>query len=47
MLRLAASLADGIPVSLCDTLPGIDRRNASLVAKAVAHITRQAIVMAR
>jgi len=37
MLLLAASIADGIPVSLCDTLPGIDHRNASLVVSAVAH----------
>ena len=37
MLLLAASIAGGIPVSLYDTLPGIDRRNASLVVGAVAH----------
>jgi len=37
MLLLAASIAGGIPVSLRDTLPGIDRRNASLVVGAVAH----------
>jgi len=37
MLLLAASIAGGTPVSLCDTLPGIDRRNASLVVGAVAH----------
>jgi hypothetical protein len=37
MLLLAASIADGIPVSLYDTLPGIDRRNGSLVVSAVAH----------
>jgi hypothetical protein len=37
MLLLAASIADGIPVSLSDTLTGIDRRNASLVLSAVAH----------
>ena len=36
-LLLAASIAGGIPVSLSDTLPGIDRRNASLVVSAVAH----------
>jgi hypothetical protein len=39
MLLLAASIAGGIPVSLYDTLPGIDRRNASLVVGAVAHTT--------
>jgi len=37
MLLLAASTAAGIPVSLYDTLPGLDRRNASLVVKAIAH----------
>jgi hypothetical protein len=37
MLLLAASIAGGIPVSLHDTLPGIDRRNASLIVGAVAH----------
>jgi len=42
VLLLAASIAGGIPVSLCDTLPGIDHRNASLVVKAIAHATGQA-----
>ena len=37
ILLLAASLADGTPVNLNDTMPGIDRRNASLVVTAVAH----------
>ena len=37
MLLIAASIAGGIPVSLYDVLPGIDRRNASLVVNAVAH----------
>jgi hypothetical protein len=37
MLLLAASIAGGIPVSLYDALPGIDRRNASRVVGAVAH----------
>ena len=37
MLLLAASIAGGTPVSLNDTLPGIDRRNASLVVGAVSH----------
>jgi len=37
MLLLAASIASGTPISLNDTLPGIDRRNASLVVSAVAH----------
>jgi len=37
MLLLAASIAGGTPVSLSSTLPGIDRRNASLVVSAIAH----------
>jgi len=37
VLLLAASIVGGIPVSLNDTLTGIDRRNASLVVSAVAH----------
>jgi hypothetical protein len=37
MLRLAASLADGIPVSLRDALTGIDDRGIRLVIKAVLH----------
>lgn len=36
ILLLAASIAGGIPVSLCDTLPGTDPRNARLVLKATA-----------
>ncbi len=39
MLLRAASIAGGIPVSLYDTLPGIDHRNASLVIKAITHAT--------
>ena len=37
MLLLASSLAGGTPVSLNDTLVGIDSRNASLTVRAVAH----------
>lgn len=33
---LAASLAGGIPVSLGDTLPGTDHRNARLVINAIS-----------
>jgi hypothetical protein len=36
-LLLASSIAGGTLVSLHDALPGIDRRNASLVVSAVAH----------
>ena len=35
MLRLAASLADGTPVSLRDTLTRLDARNAHLVSQAI------------
>lgn len=39
-LRLAVSHRRGtIPVSLCDTLSGIDHRNADLVIKAIGHVT--------
>lgn len=37
MLLLASSIAGGTLVSLNDALPGIDRRNATLVVSAVAH----------
>lgn len=37
MLDIAASLASGIPVSLRDTLTGLDAPNAGLVVAAVAH----------
>jgi len=37
MLLLAASIAGGTPVSLNEALPGIDRRNATLTVRAVAH----------
>jgi len=42
MLLLAASIAAGTPVSLNDALPGIDRRTAGLVVKAIAHATGHA-----
>jgi hypothetical protein len=37
ILRLAASLASGTPVSLRDTLTGIDHRNIELVITAILH----------
>jgi hypothetical protein len=37
MLRLAASLAGGIPVNLRDALTGIDGRGIQLVVQAVLH----------
>ena len=42
VLRLAASIADGIPVSLYDNLPGLDQRNARLLINAIRHATGQA-----
>ena len=37
MLRLAASLGDGIPVNLRDALTGIDHRGIQLFVEAVLH----------
>ena len=37
MLRIAASLADGIPVNLRDALTGLDHDNRTLVIQAVTH----------
>lgn len=39
MLRLAASLAQGVPVDLADALTGLDSHNAELIAHAVNHAT--------
>ena len=39
MLRLTASLAEGIPVDLRDALTGLDNRNVELVSHAVKHAT--------
>ena len=41
MLLLASSIAGGTRVSLNAAQPGIDRRNASLIVKAIAHATGQ------
>jgi hypothetical protein len=41
MLRLAASIADGIPVGLRDTLTGIDDRNVQLLVTAILHASGQ------
>lgn len=40
-LKLAASIAAGIPVSMSDALTGIDHRNASLLAAAILHANGQ------
>ncbi len=37
MLRLAASLAEGVRLDLGSALSGLDERNATLVAAAVLH----------
>jgi len=37
MLRLAASLADEAPVTLGDTITGIDECNLSILLRAVLH----------
>jgi hypothetical protein len=37
MLRLIASIADGIPVDLQDTLTSIDNHNIQLLLQAVLH----------
>jgi hypothetical protein len=42
VLRLAASIASGIPVNLYDNLPGLDQRNARLLINAIRHATGQA-----
>jgi hypothetical protein len=41
MLKITASLADGIPVDLRGTLTGLDQRNAGLVVTAVQHAAGQ------
>ena len=41
MLRITASLADGIPVDIQDTLTGLDDRNVQLLITAVLHASGQ------
>jgi hypothetical protein len=41
ILRLAASLAEGIPVDLRDTITGLDNHNITLVITAVLHTAGQ------
>jgi len=41
MLRLAASIAGGVPVSLCDALTSIDHQNANLLTAAILHANGQ------
>ncbi len=37
VLRIAASLAGGIPVDLRDAVPGLDERNTTLLLSAIEH----------
>jgi hypothetical protein len=41
MLKITASLADGIPVDLRDTLTGLDDRNVQLLITAIRHACGQ------
>jgi hypothetical protein len=41
MLRITASLADGIPVDLQDALTGLDDHNVQLLIRAVIHASGQ------
>ena len=41
ILQLAASIAAGTPVSLRDTIPGLDSRNLQLVITAIQHAAGQ------
>ena len=41
ILQLAASIAEGFPVCLRDTLPGLDNRNVKLLITAIRHAAGQ------
>ncbi|HLN66494.1 MAG TPA: hypothetical protein VK280_04390 [Streptosporangiaceae bacterium] len=41
MLCLVASIAGGVPVSLCDALTSIDHQNANLLTAAILHANGQ------
>jgi hypothetical protein len=41
IVRVAASLAAGHPVSLRDAIPGLDQRSLHLVATAIRHASGQ------
>jgi hypothetical protein len=41
ILQLAASIAEGFPISLRDTLPGLDNRNLKLLLTAIRHAAGQ------
>lgn len=44
MLRIAASLAAGIPVNMRDALVGLDTANSQIVLEAIAHTTGHRIL---
>ena len=41
ILQLAASLAEGLPISLRDTIPGLDNQNLKLLITAIRHAAGQ------
>jgi hypothetical protein len=41
MLRLAASIAEGVPVDLRATISGLDEANVALLVRAVLHAAGQ------
>ena len=41
ILQLAASIAEGFPVPLRDTVPGLDNRNFKLLTAAIRHTAGQ------
>jgi hypothetical protein len=41
ILQLAASIAEGFPIFLRDTLPGLDNRNLKLLVTAIRHAAGQ------
>jgi hypothetical protein len=41
ILQLAASIAESFPISLRDTLPGLDNRNLKLLITAIRHAAGQ------
>ena len=41
ILQLAASIAEGFPIPLRDTIPGLDNRNLNLLITAIRHAAGQ------
>jgi hypothetical protein len=46
VLLLAASLAEGVPIDLCDAVTGLDASNAALVVAAVAQAAGHPAIVA-